>query len=57
VPDVSANVEKFVRGDRLEEPFAKPPTDARTHSRQGERDDADKRAPVTQIEFEGNLPL
>ena len=57
MPDVGANVEEFVRGDRLEEPFAKPSADPRPHSQQGERDDADKRAPVMEVELEGNLPL
>jgi hypothetical protein len=57
MPDVSANVKEFVRGDRLEEPFSQPPTDARTHSQQGERDDADKRASIKEIELERNLAL
>lgn len=57
MPDVSAHVQKFVRRNRFKEPFAQPATDARTHSQEGERDDADKRAALIQIDLEGNLPL
>src|SRR2546429_527402 len=57
VADVSADVEKFVGGDRFEKPFADPSAEARPHSRQGERNDADESASVAQIEGEGNIAL
>src|SRR5205823_6138387 len=53
-PDVSANVEKAVRGDWFEEPFAQPSADAWPHSQQGEGDDADKHASFIQVELKGN---
>src|SRR5256885_12568082 len=55
--DVSADVEKFVGGDRLEKPFAEAATDSWAHSRQGECDNADERASVAQVEFEWNVGL
>ena len=49
VADVSADVEEFVSGDWFEEPFAETTANSRTHSLQGECDNADEGAPVAQI--------
>ena len=50
--DVSADIQKFVGGDRLEKPFGPRATEPRPHSHQGERDDADEYLPVAEIELE-----
>src|SRR5205814_6047317 len=55
--DISADVEKFVGGDRLEKPFAETPANSWPHSRQRERDNADKSAAVPQVEFERHIEL
>jgi len=57
MPDVGADVEKFVSRDRLEQPFAESSSDARAHVQQGEGDNADVSAPIAQIELEWDLAL
>ena len=54
---VSAEIQKTVRSDRLEEPFPDSAADSRTHSEQGKGNDADKRTSVAEIELERNLSL
>jgi hypothetical protein len=57
MPDVGADVEKFVGRDWLEKPFTKSPAYPGSHSRQSESDDANEGAPIAEIELEGNVAL
>jgi hypothetical protein len=46
VAHISPNVEKLVRSNRLEEPFAEPATETRSHAPEREGNEADKRASI-----------